>query len=143
MLPISGIIKILEYFTGKKLVDWTGFLGMYLGKLTALPEGGGKVRIVASADYWTQWALKALHHSLFETLKRIKQDGTFDQWKPVQNCVLPRLCPDGPLPKGANPVIGQVIQVNSFDLSAATDRLPLFVQVQILAMICDPITAVA
>jgi hypothetical protein len=147
MLPLSGAIKVIEYMYSVKLVDWTGFMGMYLGKLTALPEGGGKVRIVASADFWTQWALKGLHNSLFKVLKQIPQDGTFDQWKPVQDHVLPRLCPDGPLPAKVSsrslPAGVMSFQVNSFDLSAATDRLPLFVQVQILAIIADPIAALA
>jgi len=54
MLPISGLIRAYEWCFSVSLVNWTGLAGMYLGKLTALPEGGGKVRIVASADFWTQ-----------------------------------------------------------------------------------------
>jgi len=66
----------------------------------------------------------------------------------VVDNILPRLCPDGPGPavkrgKLLLPVDARVFQVNSFDLSAATDRLPLFVQVQILAIIADPVAALA
>lgn len=91
---------------------------MPIGRLTDLHEGGGKVRIVAAADYWTQWALKGLHNTVFALLRTIPQDGTFNQWKPVEDHVLP--------------LLRQGQGVYSYDLSSATDRLPLFVQEQVL-----------
>jgi len=57
-----------------------------------------------------------LHNAIFKILKTIKQDGTFDQHAPVS------LLHDRILTSGAW----------SFDLSAATDRLPVLLQCQIL-----------
>jgi hypothetical protein len=68
-------------------------------------------------DYWTQVALKPLHDSIFALLKTIKQDGTFDQTAAVRSAMEEM--------KGA-------AYVASFDLSAATDRLPVRLQVQLL-----------
>lgn len=91
-----------------------------LGSLTALSEAAGKVRIVAITDWWTQSILKPLHLGIFEMLKLIGQDGTFDQWKPVETWVIPRLRLGSPC--------------YSFDLSNATDRLPITLQVDILSL---------
>lgn len=91
-----------------------------LGSLTALHEAAGKVRIVAITDWWTQAILRPLHLGIFDLLKLIGQDGTFDQWKPVETWVIPRLRLGSPC--------------FSFDLSNATDRLPLSLQVDILSL---------
>jgi len=91
-----------------------------LGSLTALSEAAGKIRIVAITDWWTQVILRPLHLGIFEMLKLIGQDGTFDQWKPVEDWVIPRLRLGFPC--------------FSFDLSNATDRLPLTLQVDILSL---------
>lgn len=89
-----------------------------LGKLSRKFEAAGKVRIFAITDIWTQSALKPLHDFLFEkVLRGIKEDGTFDQAAPLRE-LLER--------KGPNAFIA------SYDLSAATDRLPIDLQVQIL-----------
>jgi len=42
-------------------------------------EGGGKVRIFAMVDYYTQSALKPVHRLLDGILKTIPTDGTFNQ----------------------------------------------------------------
>lgn len=100
-------------FPAKSLVPW-GLPDMdspLLGKLAFLDEPAGKVRVVAMVDIITQTLFKPLHDWLFSLLRRIPQDGTFDQWAPVQ--VL--------LDKGVKDVF-------SYDLSAATDRLPLPLQ---------------
>lgn len=115
VLPFSTLLYVV--FFGTPRIDWNGFASLPTGSLTALQEGGGKVRVVAAADYWTQWALHGLHNAIFALLRSIPQDGTFDQWKPVENHVLPFL--------GTS-------KVYSYDLSSATDRLPLFVQVIVL-----------
>lgn len=90
-----------------------------LGSLAALREGAGKTRIVAITDWWTQILLRPLHDSIFRLLKEISQDGTRDQWKPMEDWVIPRIRLGSP--------------VFSFDLSSATDRLPLAAQKQILS----------
>jgi len=55
-----------------------------LGKLGMKHEAAGKVRVFAMVDAWTNWLLKPLHHMLFDHLRRIPQDGTFDQLAPVR-----------------------------------------------------------
>lgn len=91
-----------------------------IGRLSVLREGAGKNRVVAVCDWWTQCAFKGLHQSIFQNLRNISNDGTFDQWKPVEAHVLPKL--------------GQS-EVYSYDLSSATDRLPLQLQVDLLTML--------
>lgn len=93
-----------------------------LGKLSKKLEPAGKIRIFAIADVWTQTLLKPLHEYIFLILKGIPQDGTFDQSAP-----LTRLA--------ARLAESSTKWVASYDLSAATDRLPIDVQVQVLALL--------
>jgi hypothetical protein len=88
-----------------------------IGKLSTKSEAAGKVRVFAMVDVWTQSALKPLHDMLFKFLKRIPNDATFDQNKSVKRC----------LTKVA--LTGKSF---GYDLSAATDRLPIILQVEIL-----------
>jgi hypothetical protein len=89
----------------------------YLGRLVKLNEARGKVRIIAIADWWTQIVFKPIHDSIMGILKRIPMDGTFNQVKPLQRLL--------DLNRAQHVLY-------SFDLSAATDRLPVKLQVQIL-----------
>jgi len=82
-----------------------------LGKLSLKAEAAGKIRVFAIVDSWTQWMLHPLHTAIFSLLRKIPQDGTFDQYAPVR----------------ALKLTGKT-WVASYDLSAATDRLPLQVQ---------------
>lgn len=52
VLPITAFVYVV--FFGKPRIEWDGFFELPIGTLTALQEGGGKVRVVAAADYWTQ-----------------------------------------------------------------------------------------
>lgn len=93
-----------------------------LGRLSALnKDGAGKRRIVAITDFWTQLVLRPYHDALFLILKRIPQDGTFHQWKPIEDWVIPRLRLGSP--------------AYSFDLTAATDRLPILFQMQVFGLL--------
>jgi len=83
-----------------------------LGKLGTKDEPAGKVRVFAMVDAFTQWALRPLHDQLFSVLKRIPQDGTMDQHKPLK-ALLKK--------KG-------IKGLWSYDLTAATDRLPILLQ---------------
>jgi hypothetical protein len=56
---------------------------------------------------------------LFSILAKIKQDATFDQERGISN-----------ISKNISLKVDKTVY--SFDLSAATDRLPLVIQVQIL-----------
>lgn len=90
-----------------------------IGKL-GIKEEPGKKRIFAMVDYWTQCLLYPLHLSIFKILSRIKEDATFDQGRGVGHVL-------DLIRSGHNHVF-------SFDLSAATDRLPIGFQRKLLNM---------
>jgi len=64
--------------------------------------------------------LKPLHDSLLSILQKIESDGTFNQYAPIY-----RLIEQGHK------------EFHSYDLSAATDRLPIDLQVQVLSHLFD------
>jgi hypothetical protein len=79
------------------------------GQFALKEEAAGKLRVFALADVITQSVLKPLHDSMFSLLRIIPNDGTFDQTASVlrsRDKALKSNC------------------AYSFDLSAATDRLP-------------------
>jgi hypothetical protein len=88
-----------------------------IGRLSVVYDQAGKARIVAMANWWVQLVLLPLHKSIFSILESKDTDGTFDQDKPLRMMM-------------ENPNMGH--QFSCFDLSAATDRLPVDLQVQIL-----------
>lgn len=88
--------------------------GSTLGRLAIKEEAAGKVRVFAMVDPWTQWVLYPLHKFIFSFLRTIPMDGTFDQLKPLDR-----------VPWGRAPIY-------SFDLSSATDRLPIWLQESLL-----------
>jgi hypothetical protein len=86
-----------------------------LGRLS-LVEEPGKMRVVAMVDCLSQWILYPLHRFIFDKILRvIPQDGTFDQQKPVKK-LIERMEKEN------------LFEVFSYDLSAATDRLPVSMQ---------------
>jgi hypothetical protein len=91
------------------------------GRLSVVYDQAGKARVIAITSYWFQTCLKPLHLFLFKKLKLIDEDGTFDQDKPF-NSLLSRLSREKPV-------------LHGFDLSAATDRLPIDLQQDILKLI--------
>jgi hypothetical protein len=91
-----------------------------LGSLSKKIEAAGKVRIFAMTDVWTQSLLRPLHDSLLRCLSRLPQDGTFDQLAPVR-----RLYEQGHS------------EFFCFDLSAATDRIPVKLQTLILSCLTE------
>jgi hypothetical protein len=105
-LPLVPLLLLVKKFPG------------YLGRLALLYEARGKVRVVAITDWWTQVLLRPLHDGLFDILKTIPQDGTFDQMAPVHRLM--------------SYVRASGAPVFSYDLSAATDRLPVKLQIQVL-----------
>jgi hypothetical protein len=78
-------------------------------------ESAGKVRVFAMVDCWTQWLLKPLHLSLFKVLSSLPTDGTKDQLRPIRSL----------MDRG-------LTRFWCYDLSAATDRLPVALQADIL-----------
>lgn len=105
--------------TGSKLTPCPSTFNLYspfFGRLAEKAEAAGKIRVFAMVDYLSQVLLKPFHDFLFALLKDHPYDGTFDQQKTVRRIKEER---------GNNPTF-------SFDLSAATDRLPLDLQIQVL-----------
>lgn len=92
-------------------------LPVFLGRLSTKREAAGKVRVFAMVDLWTQSILKPLHKEIFRILRALPTDGTFNQLAPLDRLAS--------IPHGDR---------FSFDLSAATDRLPLALQKQILTI---------
>jgi len=94
------------------------------GKLGTKEEAAGKIRVFAMVDAWTQWVLRPIHLAIFSCLKYIPQDGTFDQERPIE-LLLIKL-------KERVKYLGEATPLYSIDLSAATDRLPIGLQVTIM-----------
>jgi len=90
-----------------------------VGRLAFLPEKGGKTRIIAILDFWTQQALKPIHHQLLKLLSSIEMDNTMDQDKGFKRALN--------LSKGK--------PVYSFDLSSATDRFPIELQLVVMTQL--------
>lgn len=91
-----------------------------MGKLGVVHDTAGKARVVGITNWWIQLCLKPLHTALFHKLRTIECDGTFDQ-----DGALDRLL--SKVPRGT--------KFYSFDLSAATDRLPVDLQEAVLSEI--------
>jgi len=88
------------------------------GRIALTPEGGGKTRLFAICNFWVQSAFKPLHDTLMKALKLFPADGTYDQVgqynKLIQSCK------------------GQMVYC--FDLSKATDRFPVKLQIAMLSV---------
>lgn len=84
----------------------------FLGKL-GIKEEPGKVRVFAMVDWWTQMLLKPIHLAIFELLSKLPTDATMDQDRAVE--------------KGRK-MLAKYKFAASYDLSAATDRLPVSLQ---------------
>lgn len=112
-------IEMIEEMIETKGSSWVkipksmSYEDIRLGKLSFKEEAAGKLRVFAIADAWTQSLFKPLHKSLFDILRRLPNDGTFDQDSSFQRCL-------------------QKAQLYncaySVDLSSATDRLPIVLQ---------------
>jgi len=92
----------------------------FLGKLGFKSEPAGKVRVFAMVDAWTQWLMYPLHKFLFLILSGLDVDGTFDQLAPIKR-LQDKYSPD-PRKK----------EFASIDLSSATDRLPIALQISLI-----------
>jgi len=86
-----------------------------LGRLSIVKELRGKARVVGITDYWTQILFKPLHDSIYSSLGKTPFDGTSNQLGPIYTLLY-----------------SQPKHVVSVDLTAATDRLPVLLQADIL-----------
>lgn len=108
--------------TVPKVIDYLGTLGckplksviktgnLYTRRLCKFPDKEGKQRVIAISDYFSQAVLNNLHEYLFDFLRSLDKDFTFNQDR-FMNLI---------------PFIGDNPNVNwySIDLTAATDRFP-------------------
>lgn len=109
--------QIKQTIAGKSNIPLTS-------KLSVKNETGGRNRLFAIGDWFSQSALKGFHEYLFDWLRSQPEDGTHDQDR-VSNVV--REWTKSPLT--------QADGVNSTDLTAATDRIPIEMQTEIVAQI--------
>jgi hypothetical protein len=123
----TSLVLGLPLFDERCLIDpKTGKSGYWektpvrVGQLSTKLEAAGKIRVFALVDVWTQSVLKPLHDKIFDFLRGLPNDGTHDQHKSVLRASEKALL--------ANQSFG-------YDLSAATDRLPVFLQTRVLAII--------
>jgi len=109
-------------------LEWPHYIGGdrlgALGRVSFKREPG-KVRVFAMLDYWSQSALRGVHEFLLKLLGSlnhgsVRLDGTFDQGETVQ--YLLDSCSRGR-------------KFYSFDLSAATDRFPVWAQWSIMKVL--------
>jgi hypothetical protein len=99
-------------------------LDLKLGKLAIKEEAAGKARVFAMADSITQSVMAPLNSWVFAKLKDLPMDGTFNQQAPLNRLV--SLYKDGLL---------HDVEFYSYDLSSATDRLPMAFQKQIISIL--------
>jgi len=88
-----------------------------VGQLQFVKEPAGKLRTFAMVDVWTQSIMHPLHRLLTDLLRSLPNDGTLDQnasYRRAREKSITAGCSYG------------------YDLSAATDRLPIDIQVSIL-----------
>lgn len=121
---ILWLYSLIIVFGGPYFIVYLlgGTRKLFLGKLSVVYNQAGKARIVAATNWWMQSALFSLHESIFYALKNISQDGTFDQ-EDAFNRFINRS-------DSFSQTFGN--KLSGFDLSAATDRLPIDLQTQIL-----------
>jgi len=103
---------------------------LHLGRLSIKEEAAGKARVFAITDAITQSVMKPLHDLIFQMLRQMPCDGTFNQGAPLQRLLL--LHKEGKF-------VGH--NFHSFDLSAATDRLPIRLQCDILGYYIGTVAA--
>lgn len=107
---MDKLVPLISDIQDDKIYTFSDNSNTVIRKLSYIYEAEGKTRIIAMLDYWSQTCLKPLHNSLFELLRGIEQDCTFNQSKvKFQDGI--NICKD---------------------LSKATDRFPLEVQVAVL-----------
>jgi len=108
--------------------QWPNFIGSdRLGSLgrVAFKKEPGKVRVFAMLDFWSQSALRGVHEFLLKLLGslnrgEVRLDGTFDQGETFQYLL-----------KG----VSRGRKFYSFDLSAATDRFPVWAQKSLMEVL--------
>jgi len=122
LVPAPGVITNPEWWhpTLPGVFNDKGNLtkdSINLGQLSFKEEAAGKVRVFAMVDVWTQSILKPLHDALFRVFRFIPNDSTHNQdagFKRAQLKAIEHSC------------------AYCYDLSSATDRLPIQLQAAVL-----------
>jgi hypothetical protein len=122
-IGVFGGEDLLNRMTLLDAVDPQKWLAKYgyksrglIRRLSLIPSPEGKNRVIAILDYWSQTALKPLHESIFDLLRCIKGDCTFDQG-------------------GHRKSLSRTGPFHSLDLSSATDRFPIALQTKVLEVL--------
>jgi hypothetical protein len=114
-----------------------------LGRIHVFSEGGGKTRIIAIFDMWSQTVLAPIHNHIMNVLKSFgKSDGTFDHTACAElygrKTTTPNAVIEHPL-KESGTYLDSEGKTNKrfycFDLTAATDRMPLYLQERVISNI--------
>jgi hypothetical protein len=123
-VPLTGTksgleLKQLSHVMCKEAIRAHGVpAGNAVAQFAIKEEAAGKIRVFALVDSITQTVLAPLHDSLFRLLRAIPTDGTFDQ--------------EASLERGMEKAVRNG-KAFSFDLTAATDRIPVLLTTYILA----------
>jgi len=112
-LPWPGYLDRQIKFLNPHLLRYVGRL--FSGRLSYVWEPASKIRIIAMVDYWTQAVLSPLHKFLFQILRGIPNDATFGQSEVLKEWI-----------KGRDSFF-------CYDLTSATDLMPVGLQVDLLA----------
>lgn len=117
----TRLLKLYEDAQKSQVNEFEGLKpGRHLGQLSFKEEAAGKLRVFAMVDVFTQSMLKPLHDFLFDIFKKLPNDGTHDQSKAFDLAVK----------------LSEKYKASyGFDLSSATDRLPVLVQSKFLSII--------
>jgi hypothetical protein len=94
----------------------------YHSRLAIKRELGGKDRVFAMVDYWTQTFLQPIHYGLGEILRKLPQDCTFDQDKGISSMKSWTLSDQ---------------EIHSIDLSSASDRFPITLQCKVMEKLTE------
>jgi hypothetical protein len=90
----------------------------YHSRIVFLPDNAGKTRVIAIGDYWSNAALQPLHDKVMKVLRTMRSDVTFRQ-----SCI-------------PNLIKGLGNKLYTSDLTAFTDRLPMFLTEGVVSELC-------
>nr|AHF48631.1 RNA-dependent RNA polymerase [Sclerotinia sclerotiorum mitovirus 15] len=119
---LGTIDKILSWektFKLSSLMKLDNFKSDSLRKISIKEDREGKCRPFAIFDYWSQLTLTPLHDWIYNQLRNIPNDCTFDQHKGVDK-------------------MNQIRSRKwfySYDLKSATDRFPVLLQERVLSLL--------
>lgn len=115
---VAYSLQAVDWWSILKFNLWSRWRGKITrwphSKLVGLSDRSGKTRVIAICDWWSQTVMKALHDHMFSYLAKLPCDGTFDQ--------------DSQRKRVRQQTQRADRKMFSYDLSNATDRLPVILQ---------------